>query len=155
MEGLLFLLLMGWIVKTMNKAAHRTQKGKTAARPSVKAVLNEAQKAKIQQARQTMQQMTMPLEEAEYQSPAEGECAPEHMHSSEGEYRGSMEAVATEGMDFCDPSLEHVRTEEAEPESVYANEIGKQPVLDFSPRGIYQGVAMSEILARPARRRYQ
>lgn len=153
MEGLLILLLIGWTVKSLSQAALRSKKGNTAAQPSVKVVLDEAQKVKIQQARQMMQQMTIPMEEEEYRAPAEGECAPEHMHSAEGEYRGSMEAVATEGMDFCDPALEHARRISPDPESVYAGEIGSQPVLDLSSRGIYQAVVMSEVLARPAQRR--
>ena len=155
MEGLLFLLLMGWIFKNIGKSASKKKKIRTVISNHGKVVLDEKQKAKIQQAHEAVQQMVLPVAEMTRQQPGEGECDPEHMHSAEGEYRGSMEAPATEGIDFCDPSLEHVRMESVEPESVYAGEIGRQPALDLSPRGIYQGIVMSEILARPASRRYQ
>lgn len=153
MEGLLFLLLMGWIFKNIRKTKAPKKKMQTVDRKPERVVLDENQKEKIQQARQKMQQMMMPAEEMMPVQPAEGECAPEHMHSSEGEYRGSMETVTTEGMDFCDPALEHVRQEMKDPESVYANEIGSEQTLDLSPQGIYQGVVMSEILSRPVCRR--
>lgn len=153
MESLLFLLLLGWIFNKISKAPKK-KKSPAVSQP-VKVVMSEKQKEKIQQARQAMQQMSMPVEETSFSQPGEGECDPEHMHSAEGEYRGSMDAAATEGVDFCDPSLEHVRTKTADPESVYANEIGNGPALDLSPRGIYQGIVMSEILTRPAYRRYR
>ena len=53
-----------------------------------------------------------------------------------------------EGEDRCDPDLGHHRV--IEPENVYAHEIaddGKK--LDLSAQGVWQGVVMSEILARP------
>lgn len=68
------------------------------------------------------------------------------------EYAGSMYMDSTEGEDLCDPALEHDRPERTDPHSVYANEIGVQHRLDFSPEGLWQGVVMSEILTRPADR---
>ncbi len=57
-----------------------------------------------------------------------------------------------EGECICDPELEHERESVSEPESVYTGEIGKERLVDYSPRGILQGVIMSEILTRPSKR---
>ena len=68
------------------------------------------------------------------------------------EYTGSLGIDTDEGRDTCDPELEHDRSERIDPHSVYADEIGAEPLLDLSPKGLYQGMVMSEILTRPADR---
>ena len=63
-----------------------------------------------------------------------------------------MQVNSTEGECICDPELEHEREKEPVPTSVYAGEIGKEPLVDFSARGVLQGFVMSEILTRPVQR---
>ena len=70
----------------------------------------------------------------------------------EEEFRGSMQTDSTEGECLCDPELEHERIQEIVPESVYTNEIGNEPLIDYSVRGLVQGFVMGEILTRPAQR---
>ena len=73
--------------------------------------------------------------------------------SAEGQsHMGSLMAESTEGVDLCDPELEHDRVITPNPHSVYADEIGAEYKLDLSPNGLWQGVVMSEILTRPAER---
>ena len=75
-----------------------------------------------------------------------------HEGESHGD-AGSMMYDSSEGECICDPELEHEREIKVEPESVYANQIGREPLLDFSSKGILQGVVMNEILTRPTQRR--
>lgn len=66
------------------------------------------------------------------------------------EYMGSLQADTNEGECLCEPELSHRSPVRTEAGSVYENEIGREPLLDFSPEGLYQGIVMSEILARPS-----
>jgi len=68
------------------------------------------------------------------------------------EYMGSMLVDSDEGECLCGPDLSHNVQEQMATNSVYANEIGREPLLDFSPERLYQGIVMSEILARPTER---
>lgn len=65
---------------------------------------------------------------------------------------GSLQAQSTEGECICDPVLEHVREETIDSSSIYTEEIGRESLIDFSAKGVLQGVIMSEILKRPAQR---
>ena len=84
----------------------------------------------------------------EQQTIGEGES--EQPIMQEAPFRGSMDTVSTEGECLCDPVLEHEREAVTDSESVYAGEIGREPLFDLSAKGIVQGVVMSEILQRPA-----
>ena len=66
---------------------------------------------------------------------------------------GSLRADTSEGEDACDLSLGHESLENLEPQSIYASQIGMESPLDFSPKALYQGIVMSEILTRPSERR--
>lgn len=70
------------------------------------------------------------------------------------EYAGSLGASSTEGVDLCDPMLQHARVRKPVADGVYADEIGGVPLVDTSARGILQGVVMSEILTRPSQRKW-
>ena len=88
-------------------------------------------------------EMTPPVQKEKPPEPAEGE--------GYSILRAEQQVMqpSGEGEDRCDPSLGHHRV--VEPESVYAQEItdeGKK--LDLSAQGVWQGVVMSEVLARPA-----
>ncbi len=119
-----------------NAAAQRKPAASSEREKRIAAIRAEIEKRKAELERQKEQQLTF--------VPAEGESYAETM--------GSMAFDSTEGECICDPELEHERVTEVDPQSVYANEIGAEPVLDFSAKGILQGVIMSEVLTRPAQR---
>ena len=144
MDGLLIILsLIIWFVS-------RSKKKKTA---RVRTVVKQTQKKTV----------TFPsVQPQELQvSMFEPEPEPEPVAADEGvsfetiDLDGSLNAETHEGEDLCDPTLGHEdRYEFDDPDSVYANEIGHaEPLLDLSPRGLWQGVVMSEVLARPSQRR--
>ena len=82
----------------------------------------------------------------------EGESRYESTQTELTEVSGSLQAQSTEGECICDPVLEHVREETIESSSIYTEEIGRESLIDFSAKGVLQGVIMSEILKRPAQR---
>ncbi len=148
MDGLLFLVILFWAGKAISKSA----KQKT---------MNTVVKEKHPQVQAAVPPTveTQPQKQDSLRSMAEGESALTAFTASsgvpsDGEYMGSLLMDSDEGKDLCDPSLEHDRPERADPESVYAGEIGTKSVLYLSPAGLYQGIVMSEILARPAQRRH-
>ena len=127
MEGLLILFLIVWAINSKSSKKKKKQSA------------NKRQTAK----------RTVVFEEAPVLTPQdeetkEGDSFMQNVHS------GSLGFETTEGVDLCDPELGHAREVSGDPESVYAGEIGKEPILDTSPRALVQGVVMSEILARPA-----
>lgn len=69
-------------------------------------------------------------------------------------YQGSLGGGSTEGEDICDPTLGHDKKANDDLESIYSQEIGAEPLLDFGAHAILQGVVMSEILARPNQRKW-
>lgn len=148
MEGIWALLLILWLVSFLKK---KKKGGKKAPCPE-KASHREKRARKLReeaQARMAGKSQTAFMQE--HETLAEGQS-----HTGPGEgvasYMGSLHETSTEGEDLCDPTLAHERSTPVSPESVYAGEIGREPVLDFSPRGLYQGIVMSEILTRPAQR---
>lgn len=154
MEGLLFLALMYWVFKKITGAAKKQTKKKRSSEEWTKQMVEQLRRAQKQV--QNEKQISMP--EVLAQPVGEGESCMEYTYDAHGcvsqqqEYMGSLGMDSSEGEDACDLQLGHEREYQPEPESVYANPIGSEPVLDFSARGLYQGVVMSEILARPDRR---
>lgn len=151
MDVLVVFGLIAWLVASMkkkNKAPSRKRKNElTAQEVTQKAqqLCEEAQSRMAGKRQKAFMQEHEPL--------AEGEShAVPNTASLRTEYMGSLHQTSTEGEDFCDPELEHSRPSPDAPDSVYAEEIGREPMLDFSAKGLYQGVVMSEILTRPSRR---
>ena len=147
MDALLTIAILYWICKKVfgpkklkNKKGTRSPFDNTAQHRAQRA--REIHEKLVKQ-RDMEQQQVM---ECKAVQPAEGEALP----CFEGAgHTGSLHTESTEGLDLCDPSLEHDRDLPEDPQSVYAGEIGREPLLDLSARGIYQGVVMSEILKRP------
>ena len=143
MDGMIVLLLIGWLIKAMSKKGKKAEKRK-AAFTSARTAASRLGKSPSQ---------PLPVFEPEQTAfAAEAFASSEGVGTFQEEWRGSMETSSDEGEDLCDPALEHDRPERTDPHSVYANEIGAQHRLDFSPEGLWQGVVMSEILTRPADR---
>ena len=147
MDVILVLVLIGWAFSRMNKKAQKqtassVHEGNTAARRNRRMEQLRAQKEK---------QPERPRMEKPVQ-PGEGEGIFQPSFLAEEPFRGSLQVESTEGECICDPELEHEREVKAEPASVYAGEIGREPLVDFSPRGMMQGIVMSEILTRPVQR---
>lgn len=66
---------------------------------------------------------------------------------------GSLGVGSTEGIDVCDPSLEHgVSAEDLSPVFSYAMPV--EGALKFNRRALLQGVIMSEVLTRPSQRKW-
>lgn len=151
MEGLLILALLGWAFSKMNQKAKKQMKKQVAA----SAFADDAAERRAKR----MEQLRVEAEKRRIQIPrekptqyAEGEGIFQPSFRAEEPFRGSMQAESTEGECICDPDLEHERETKPEPASVYAAEIGREPLVDFSARGLMQGFVMSEILTRPAQR---
>ncbi len=148
MDGIWILLLILFLVSALKKkkqgkkAHHGPETARHRAERSRK--LQEEAQARMAGKRQTaFMQEHEPLAEGQSHTvPGEGVAT----------YMGSLHETSAEGEDLCDPMLAHDRSTPVAPESVYAGEIGREAVLDFSPRGLYQGIVMSEILTRPAQR---
>lgn len=135
MDGLIALFIVFGLIKALNKAARKQAAKNKQAKPRVSPSAF-GQPAKKQPAAPAAAPAAVPVFAA-----AEGQS---HM--------GSLMAESTEGMDLCDPTLEHDRETVVDPHSVYAGEIGAEHRIDLSPNGLWQGVVMSEILTRPAER---
>lgn len=147
MDGILILVLIGWALSKMNKKAKKQIKSfaraeNTAARRAERIAKMPAETEK--RTPQTAVERTEPN--------AEGEGTFQFSMLAEEPFRGSMQVESMEGECICEPELEHKREEKPEPASVYADEIGREPLVDFSPRGMMQGIVMSEILTRPVER---
>ena len=150
MEGLLFLVLLYWLFKKATGAAKKQMKKQSSPDERTKRMAEEIKRARREKQLSMQQVSSQPVGEGEshmeYTRDAHG-CV-----SQEKEYMGSLLADTSEGEDACEQDLGHERETVIAPESVYANEIGSEPVLDLSARGIYQGVVRSEMLTRPAQR---
>lgn len=143
MDGLLALIIIGWILASLKKKS----KKKTAANRAI--LENETQHRASHAA-----QLRAELEKRRIKQEAKP-VQMEQLVMGEGESHGdagSMLFDSDEGECICEPDLEHERETAPVPNSVYADEIGREPVVDFSAKGILQGVVMSEILTRPAQR---
>jgi len=151
LEGILFLILLAWLFRKAKKPAVKNGKRKVNASEaaSAKKTRKKAEpvlEKEIEQAVPAFQPLSEGQSHMAFTQDVHG-CL-----SDREEYMGSMHADTSEGEDACDPLLAHERREFIDPESVYAAEIGREPLLDLSARGIFQGVVMSEILARPKKR---
>lgn len=73
-----------------------------------------------------------------------------------GVYVGSLGAASMEGMDVCDPMLNHDRIIATEPEAWFPmeDEGAASPPVFFTADAVAQGVIMSEVLARPGQRKW-
>lgn len=151
MDVLVVLGLIVWFLTSMKKKtkgpAPKRKKTLTAQEVNQKAqkLCEEAQSRMAGKPQKAFMQEHEPLVEGESHAVPDTE-------GRQMEYMGSLHETSTEGEDLCDPELEHSRPSPEEPESVCAGEIGREPMLDFSAKGLYQGIVMSEILARPSRR---
>ena len=154
MEGILFLLLLYWLFKKAKKPGKKGRRQKK----WVSEMIRQMEKAARSKPSPKPEANPEPEAVPAFQPLAEGESYMAFTQDAHGcvsereEYMGSLYADTSEGEDACDPLLGHERREPVDAESVYANEIGKEPVLDLSAKGLYQGVVMSEILARSQRR---
>lgn len=157
MEMILMALLWWVIAKAAGAKKKKKKQAESDWRAQVAKMLaqeeNDAKKRAARVSRTQTEQPKPVILNAHHEPLAEGESHQTLTSFSEGaQYVGSLHTTSTEGFDTCDPTLLH-DAPVIEPESVYANQIGAEPVLDFSPRGLYQGVVMSEILTRPGLRR--
>lgn len=125
MDGLLVVLIMLWVFIRLGK---KKKKGQT------------NQSAAARRRREAFQQMINDAPQAT-SAPVQGSM---NYESMEGR-------ASTEGEDTCDPALGHERISPAEPDSVYAEEIGGG-LPPITPQSLVQGVVMSEILKRPTYR---
>lgn len=81
-------------------------------------------------------------------------------HQAERAYTGSLGgssqegASSQEGEDTCDPSLSHAAPSAYGANGVYADAIGAEPMPAWDGRSLLRGVIMSEILTRPAQRKW-
>jgi len=140
MDGILALVLIGWLIRFASSQKKRKQGKGTAAKPRA---VHFPKEPKFTDAKPVF-----PAFFQQESAPAEGEgYAPD--------WSGSLSADSAEGEDLCDPSLGHEREIAADPRSVYAGEIGRESLVDTSPRGLIQGVVMSEILTRPTYPKYR
>ena len=158
MDGMLALIvIIGSIISMMNKKKKK---------PKAKKAVTFQQENSAQRRAQRLEQMRAELEKRraeiaaqpyealrELAAAGEGESAAAGTEQVEGVSSGSLMAESTEGECLCDPDLEHGVQPAPAAESVYAGEIGKEPPLDLSARGIVQGFVMGEILTRPTQRR--
>ena len=151
MEGLLILALIGWAFSKMNQKAKKQMK-KQAASSVIVGNAAERRAKRMEQLRAEAEKRRTQIPQEKPIRYAEGEGVFQPTFLSEKPFCGSMQVESTEGECICDPELEHEREAKPEPESVYAGEIGREPLVDFSARGLMQGIVMSEILARPAQR---
>lgn len=151
MDGLLFLLLIGWLISKMKKKNKETSTGNLNAARSV-ANRRAERLAQIQaQTEKRKAQLAEEKRAAETLSAGEGESL-HGIEVMEPSFSGSMDVDSTEGECICDPELEHERKTAPEPQSVYSQEIGRDQLIDFSPKGVLQGFVMNEIMTRPAQR---
>lgn len=153
MEGFAVLMIILAIVNSISKS--KKSKGSKSGKAVFPNGASLAQReAKIQKELEAIKKKVMAQQaaakavaQAKASIPAEGEGF------TQPAFSGSLNMDSTEGQDLCDPTLGHEREISVEPGSVYAGEIGREPALDFSAKGLLQGVIMSEILTRPAQRR--
>lgn len=158
METIVFLVLMYWLFSKGKKKSSKKQK------QTRRSLNDEIAKwiEKSMQAQKTAGQSKARMEDAvpaaAVESIGEGQSQMAftqdvHGHTSQKEeYMGSLNADTSEGEDACDPALEHERPSPISAQTVYDNEIGAEPLLDLSAKGLYQGLVMSEILRRPSER---
>ncbi len=149
MDVLVVFGLIAWLVASMkkkSKAPSRKRKKELTAQEVTRKAQQLCEEA---QSRMAGKQQKAFMQEHEPLGEGESHAVP---NATSTEYMGSLHETSAEGEDFCDPELEHRRFVASSEDSVYAGEIGREPMLDFSAKGLYQGIVMSEILTRPSRR---
>lgn len=183
MDGILLILFLFWLFKKLSQAAKakgaparpvqpevRGAKApqspfSNAARPMSKrspaAIQHEKRMRQLHEQADRIQRSTgVTVADTLEGMGSEGEVVYQPIQSRmvdiamEPAYQGSLGGGSTEGEDVCDPTLEHARPNRDELESVYAEEIGAEPLMDFSAKAILQGVVMSEVFARPGQRKW-
>ena len=148
-EGFAVLMIILAIVNSISKSKKK-KTGKTVAFSGSPAAAQREAKAQKELAairKKALAQQAAVKAAAKASAPAEGEGF------AQPAFSGSLNMESTEGEDLCEPTLGHERELTVEAGSVYENEIGREPLMDFSAKGLLQGVVMSEILIRPAQRR--
>lgn len=156
MDGLLVLFaIVMWLVSKSDKKKKKSKSAmqknhRNAAQYRADAV-SQQQTEKEKNQPEVVQRQIPPKAQRAY---AEGESGFLQTRPGlmETPYTGSLQAESMEGECICDPVLEHVREENTENKGVLANEIGGEPLVDFSAKGVLQGFVMSEILKRPSQR---
>lgn len=170
MEGIIILFILVWVFQMVKKAADKQKQGEAsgAAAGSQKQppkpatagpVRRDAPKGPIRQDRSR-----------EGGGSLEGTGTLGSLHNGlagykplthrmeetggRSEYIGSLGVASEEGVDVCDPSLEHGRLAGPVSGGVYEGELGGAPLVDFHARAMMQGIVMSEILTRPSQRKW-
>lgn len=149
MDVLVVFGLIAWIVASMRKKNKAPSSKRKKALTAQEVTQKAQQLCEEAQSRMAGKQQKAFMQEHEPLVEGDSHAVP---NATGTEYMGSLHETSTEGEDYCDPELEHRRFVAPSEDSVYAEEIGREPMLDFSAKGLYQGVVMSEILTRPSRR---
>ena len=152
MDGVFVLVLIGWIISLIGKKNKRKAKKAAFSFPKESAAQRKATVAeKVYAELETRNVQPQVAPRAYFETAiGEGESSAEP-ELTEALFRGSMQVESTEGECTCEPELEHKREDLVTTSEVYAGELGREPLVDFSSRGVLQGFVMSEILARPSR----
>lgn len=177
LDGILLLLILFWLFKSLIKriktAGQENKKRPEGAVSSTRPANESERRARAQRAVR-MQEELKRREEARKLKKEKLSVSRQPVDAPSGEgmsayvpservpmyarpaYAGSLGGDSTEGEDICDPELGHdrERPRRPAPESVYANEIGKESMIDLRPQALLQGVVMSEILTRPSERKW-
>ena len=153
MDTILILLLLYVLYKKFNKAATQKVNGSRQDTEAMKRAKKAKQKRTEFEKPQTLQ---VHFDDVNPPTLGEGQSHMAFTQDAHGcvsqreEYMGSLNADTSEGEDTCDQSLGHEGVLNHDSQSVYAAQIGTESPLDFSPKALYQGIVMSEILTRPA-----
>ena len=160
MEGLVvFLVIISWIIKRAKKAGENVkdqdvfdkiadklttfaekmdQDWSWDGKPKSESVKPEAAPAEVRQGESLW------------------ESSPRGTRTFAWEETGSLGYGTKEGMDTCDPTLGHERLWEnwTQEEDEPVREAAPNAPLIFTEKALWQGVVMSEILARPSQRKW-
>ena len=149
MGELILIALIIWAVSSKNKK----KKSKAAAKKTLDfdRMIEQVKQSAAVVLDEASTPFSYPKKDNQRRDIAEGESTAVQL-SMEDAFRGSMPDESTEGECVCDPELEHGITSTPPVDSVYSNEIGREPLVDLSARGLMRGVVMSEILQRPVQR---
>lgn len=174
MDVILFLLIMFWLFKSLTKRIKsagqddQKQREKKAPSSSARPASENERRARAERAMRIQEELKRREEARKRENPSPSKpvqmTADEEMSvisqrvpmHARPAYEGSLGGGSTEGEDICDPELGHDRDyrRAPAPESVYANQIGTETMIDLRPQALLQGVVMSEILSRPGERKW-
>ncbi len=170
MEGIIILFILVWVFQMVKKAADKQKQGEASGaaagsqrqpeKPAVaRPVRREAPQGPIRQGRSR-----------EGGGSLEGTGTLGSLHDGlagykplthrmeetggRSEYIGSLGVASEEGMDLCDPSLEHGRSVGPASGGVHEGGPDDAPLVDLHARAMMQGIVMSEILTRPSQRKW-